>query len=154
MKSYFVLILTIFSFFQNFGQDFQMPNMPTKELERGGNLQNSSIADSLLSNFGDKSTKLNKNPDAKIEDYLLITRQYDTLRVDTSLTINKYHKINFLRKDNFGLMPFSNTGVAYNSLVFEPSNSISPKIGASNKYFAYDSADDVVYYDLPHHLQS
>ena len=149
MKSYFVLILTIFSFFQNFGQDFQMPNMPTKELERGGNLQNSSIADSLLSNFGDKSTKLNKNPDAKIEDYLLITRQYDTLRVDTSLTINKYHKINFLRKDNFGLMPFSNTGVAYNSLVFEPSNSISPKIGASNKYFAYDSADDVVYYDLP-----
>ena len=149
MKSYFVLILTIFSFFQNFGQDFQMPNMPTKELERGGNLQNSSIADSLLSNFGDKSTKLNKNPDAKIEDYLLITRQYDTLRIDTSLTINKYHKINFLRKDNFGLMPFSNTGVAYNSLVFEPSNSISPKIGASNKYFAYDSADDVVYYDLP-----
>ena len=149
MKSYFVLILTIFSFFQNFGQDFQMPNMPTKELERGGNLQNSSIADSLLSNFGDKSTKLNKNPDAKIEDYLLITRQYDTLRVDTSLTINKYHKINFLRKDNFGLMPFSNTGVAYNSLVFEPSNSISPKIGASNKYFAYDSPDDVVYYDLP-----
>jgi len=149
MKSYFILILTIFSFFQNFGQDFQMPNMPTKELERGGNLQNSSIADSLLSNFGDKSTKLNKNPDAKIEDYLLITRQYDTLRVDTSLTINKYHKINFLRKDNFGLMPFSNTGVAYNSLVFEPSNSISPKIGASNKYFAYDSADDVVYYDLP-----
>ena len=149
MKSYFVLILTIFSFFQNFGQDFQMPNMPTKELERGGNLQNSSIADSLLSNFGDKSTKLNKNPDAKIEDYLLITRQYDTLRIDTSLTINKYHKINFLRKDNFGLIPFSNTGVAYNSLVFEPSNSISPKIGASNKYFAYDSPDDVVYYDLP-----
>ena len=149
MKSYFVLILTVFSFFQNFGQDFQMPNMPTKELERGGNLQNSSIADSLLSNFGDKSTKLNKNPDAKIEDYLIITRQYDTLRVDTSLTINKYYKINFLRKDNFGLMPFSNTGVAYNSLVFEPSNSISPKIGASNKYFAYDSPDDVVYYDLP-----
>lgn len=149
MKSYFLFILTIFSFFQNFGQDFQMPNMPKKELERGGNLRNSSIADSLLSNFGDKSTKLNKNPDAKIQDYLLITRQYDTLTIDTSLTINKYHKINFLRKDNFGLMPFSNTGVAYNALVFEPSKSISPKIGASNKYFAYDSPDDVVYYDLP-----
>ena len=149
MKSYFVLILTVFSFFQNFGQDFQMPNMPTKELERGSNLRNSSIADSLLSNFGDKSTKLNKNPDAKIQDYLLITRQYDTLMIDTSLTINKYHKINFLRKDNFGLIPFSNTGVAYNTLVFEPSKSISPKIGASNKYLAYDSPDDVVYYDLP-----
>ena len=149
MKSYFVLILTVFSFFQNFGQDFQIPNMPTKELERGSNLRNSSIADSLLSNFGDKSTKLNKNPDAKIQDYLLITRQYDTLKIDTSLTINKYHKINFLRKDNFGLIPFSNTGVAYNTLVFEPSKSISPKIGASNKYLAYDSPDDVVYYDLP-----
>ena len=126
-----------------------MSKAPSQELERGGNLQNSPITDSLMSKFGNRSTKLNKNPDAKIEDYLIITRENDTIVVDTSLTIEKYHKINFLRKDNFDLISFSNTGVAYNTLSFSGINSITPKMGASNKYYSYDSVDDVVYYDLP-----
>ena len=126
-----------------------MPKAPSQELDRGGNLQNSSISDSLMTKFGNRSTKLNKNPDAKIQDYLIISRTNDTIAVDTSLTIEKYHKINFLRKDNFDLIPFSNTGVAYNTLSFSGINSINPKMGASNKYYSYDSVDDVVYYDLP-----
>jgi len=126
-----------------------MPKAPSQELDRGGNLQNSSISDSLMTKFGNRSTKLNKNPDAKIQDYLIISRTNDTITVDTSLTIEKYHKINFLRKDNFDLIPFSNTGVAYNTLSFSGINSINPKMGASNKYYSYDSVDDVVYYDLP-----
>ena len=126
-----------------------MPKAPSQELDRGVNLQNSSISDSLMTKFGNRSTKLNKNPDAKIQDYLIISRTNDTIAVDTSLTIEKYHKINFLRKDNFDLIPFSNTGVAYNTLSFSGINSINPKMGASNKYYSYDSVDDVVYYDLP-----
>jgi len=102
-----------------------------------------------MSKFGDRSTTLKKNPDAKIQDYLIISRKNDTIVVDTSLTIEKYHKINYLRKDNFDLIPFSNTGVAYNTLSFYEISSITPKMGASNKYYAYDSVDDVVYYDLP-----
>jgi len=149
MKYYLFLILVISYSIPNFGQDFQMPKAPSQELDRGGNLQNSSISDSLMSKFGNRSTKLNKNPDAKIQDYLIISRTNDTITVDTSLTIEKYHKINFLRKDNFDLIPFSNTGVAYNTLSFSGINSINPKMGASNKYYSYDSLDDVVYYDLP-----
>ena len=149
MKYYLFLILVISYSIPNFGQDFQMPKAPSQELDRGGNLQNSSISDSLMSKFGNRSTKLNKNPDAKIQDYLIISRTNDTITVDTSLTIEKYHKINFLRKDNFDLIPFSNTGVAYNTLSFSGINSINPKMGASNKYYSYDSVDDVVYYDLP-----
>ena len=149
MKYYLFLILVISYSIPNFGQDFQMPKAPSQELDRGGNLQNSSISDSLMSKFGNRSTKLNKNPDAKIQDYLIISRTNDTIAVDTSLTIEKYHKINFLRKDNFDLIPFSNTGVAYNTLSFSGINSINPKMGASNKYYSYDSVDDVVYYDLP-----
>ena len=149
MKYYLFLILVISYSIQNFGQDFQMPKAPSQELDRGGNLQNSSISDSLMTKFGNRSTKLNKNPDAKIQDYLIISRTNDTIAVDTSLTIEKYHKINFLRKDNFDLIPFSNTGVAYNTLSFSVINSINPKMGASNKYYSYDSVDDVVYYDLP-----
>ena len=149
MKYYLFLILVISYSIPNFGQDFQMPKAPSQELDRGGNLQNSSISDSLMTKFGNRSTKLNKNPDAKIQDYLIISRTNDTIAVDTSLTIEKYHKINFLRKDNFDLIPFSNTGVAYNTLSFSGINSINPKMGASNKYYSYDSVDDVVYYDLP-----
>ena len=149
MKYYLFFILVILYSFPNFGQDFQIPKSPSQELDRGGNLQNSSITDSLMSKFGNKSTKLNKNPDAKIQDYLIISRTNDTVAVDTSLTIEKYHKINFLRKDDFDLIPFSNTGVAYNTLSFYGINSINPKMGASNKYYSYDSVDDVVYYDLP-----
>lgn len=149
MKYYLFFILVIIYSFPNFGQDFQIPKSPSQELDRGGNLQNSSITDSLMSKFGNRSTKLNKNPDAKIQDYLIISRTNDTVAVDTSLTIEKYHKINFLRKDDFDLIPFSNTGVAYNTLSFYGINSINPKMGASNKYYSYDSVDDVVYYDLP-----
>ena len=149
MKNYLVLILVVFWSIQGFGQDFQMPKGPPQDLEQGGNLRNSSIGDSLMSKFGGKSTRLNKNPDAKIQDYLIITRQNDTVIIDTSLTIEKYHKINFLRKDDFELIPFSNTGVAYNTLSFSANNSIKPKMGASNKYISYKSVDDIVYYDLP-----
>jgi len=149
MKYYLFYILVILYSFPNFGQDFQIPKSPSQELDRGGNLQNSSITDSLMSKFGNRSTKLNKNPDAKIQDYLIISRTNDTVAVDTSLTIEKYHKINFLRKDDFDLIPFSNTGVAYNTLSFYGINSINPKMGASNKYYSYDSVDDVFYYDLP-----
>ena len=149
MKYYLFYILVILYSFPNFGQDFQIPKSPSQELDRGSNLQNSSITDSLMSKFGNRSTKLNKNPDAKIQDYLIISRTNDTVAVDTSLTIEKYHKINFLRKDDFDLIPFSNTGVAYNTLSFYGINSINPKMGASNKYYSYDSVDDVVYYDLP-----
>ena len=149
MKYYLFFILVILYSFPNFGQDFQIPKSPSQELDRGSNLQNSSIIDSLMSKFGNRSTKLNKNPDAKIQDYLIISRTNDTVAVDTSLTIEKYHKINFLRKDDFDLIPFSNTGVAYNTLSFYGINSINPKMGASNKYYSYDSVDDVVYYDLP-----
>ena len=149
MKNYIVLILVVFWSIQGFGQDFQMPKGPPQDLEQGGNLRNSSIGDSLMSKFGGKSTRLNKNPDAKIQDYLIITRQNDTVIIDTSLTIEKYHKINFLRKDDFELIPFSNTGVAYNTLSFSANNSIKPKMGASNKYISYKSVDDIVYYDLP-----
>ena len=69
MKNYLVLILVVFWSIQGFGQDFQMPKGPPQDLEQGGNLRNSSIGDSLMSKFGGKSTRLNKKPYAKIQDY-------------------------------------------------------------------------------------
>jgi len=46
---------------------------------------------------------------ANIKDYLIISSENDTTYVDTTLSIKKDYKFNYLRKDNFGLIPFSAT---------------------------------------------
>ena len=103
--------------------------------------------DSILSASIDNN--INKNTDARIEDYLIISSEMDTITVDTSLTIEKYYKMNFLRKDNFLLLPFSNSGLAYNELSFHSKNDLYSEIGAKNKKIVYKSADDVHYYNVP-----
>ena len=62
---------------------------------------------SLLDRLDPKDSK-DKKP--KIQDYLIISHKNDTTYVDTTLTIQKDYKFNYLRKDNFGLIPFSNLG--------------------------------------------
>ena len=59
---------------------------------------------------------------AKIEQYLIVSKDSDTTYVDTTLTIQKDYKFNYLRKDNFGLMQFANIGQTYNSLTPDFSN--------------------------------
>jgi len=96
----------------------------------------------------EKSTKLLKNLDAKIDDYSIINYKNDSLKADTSLTINKLYKLNYLRKDNFELIEFSNTGHTYNTLSFVNSNSLFPQIGSSAKHYNYMKANDINYYHV------
>ena len=103
--------------------------------------------DSILSASIDNN--IIKNTDAKIEDYLIISSEMDTISVDTSLTIEKYYKMNYLRKDNFHLLPFSNSGLAYNDLSFHSKKNHYTDIGAKNKKIIYESADDIKYYHVP-----
>ena len=42
-----------------------------------------------------------KNDEANIKDYKIITRENDTIQLDTTLSIYKEYKFNYLRKDNF-----------------------------------------------------
>ena len=65
----------------------------------------------------DRGTKkIAKNTKAKIEDYKIISRKGDTTHVDTTLTIQKEYKFNYLRRDYFELLPFNNMGQTYNTL--------------------------------------
>lgn len=85
-----------------------------------------------------------------IDLYKIYTLQKDTTFVDTSLTIKSEYKYNFLRKDIFGLMPFSNEGQTYNTLDFGLENkSVMPAIGFSGKHFNYLEAKDIKYYSVP-----
>lgn len=86
---------------------------------------------------------------ATIDMYKIVTLQRDTTYVDTSLTIQKEYRVNYLRKDNFGLLPFNNEGHTYNTLdyginQFNP----FPEVGFKAKHFAYLQAEDIKYYNV------
>jgi len=91
-----------------------------------------------------------KNDKANIKDYKIITRENDTIQLDTTLSIYKEYKFNYLRKDNFDLLPFSNMGQTYNTLSENfKSNALLPSFGAQAKHFNYMELDDIQYYHVP-----
>lgn len=91
-----------------------------------------------------------KEQKPSIDLYKIYTLQKDTTYVDTSLTIKSEYKYNFLRKDIFGLLPFSNEGQTYNTLNFGlKNNAIMPVMGFSGKHFNYIESNEVKYYSVP-----
>lgn len=87
---------------------------------------------------------------ASIDMYLQFNKAVDTSIVDTTLTIKKDYKFNYLQKDNFGLMPFANIGQTYNSLSFNAvNNNTQPLFGARARHFNYLEKDDIKYYMVP-----
>jgi hypothetical protein len=111
----------------------------------------SSQQDTISGNSRRSSSEVkDKNPKAKIEEYLIISHENDTTFVDTTLTIQKEYKFNYLRKDNFGLIPFSNLGQTYNSLTHNFENtSLMPDFGARARHFNYMEIEDINYYRVP-----
>ena len=141
-------VLLFFSLSINlFSQNIDKPNMSLRELKQ--NFDITQLSDSLMDSFTiEKSTKILKNLDAKIEDYTIINQRNDSLKVDTSLTIDKHYKLNFLRDDNFELIEFSNTGHTYNTLSFVDKDNLLPEIGSSAKHYNYMQANDIDYYHV------
>ncbi|EAR00628.1 putative porin [Maribacter sp. HTCC2170] len=84
-----------------------------------------------------------------IKDYKIISHARDTTYLDTTLTIQKEYKYNYLRKDNFELMPFSNIGQPYNKLGVDfERNHLYPLIGAKAKHYNYFEVEDIDYYNV------
>jgi len=96
------------------------------------------------------TVKKKKAKIAKIEQYLIVTLEHDTIHADTSLTIKSAYKQNHLRKDLFGLLEFPNIGQPLNILQYSlTSDSPYPEIGFSAKHYNYLQADDIRYYSAP-----
>ncbi|WP_234969244.1 putative porin [Winogradskyella jejuensis] len=94
--------------------------------------------------------KSNKASVATIYAYKIISKDSDTTYVDTTLTIKKEYKYNYLRKDNFNRIQFANTGQTYNSLSFDNSSrNIMPLFSAQARHFNYMEVDDINYYHVP-----
>lgn len=86
----------------------------------------------------------------KYTDYKIISITNDTTVVDTTLTLQKDFKFNYLRKDNFELLAFHNQGQTFTKLGYNfENNSLLPTIGASAKQFNYFKVEDIYYYEVP-----
>jgi hypothetical protein len=95
------------------------------------------------------TVKKKKAKIATIDQYQIITLEHDTTYVDTSLTLKSAYKQNHIRKDDFGLLAFSNIGQPFNTLQYSLTNfSPYPEIGFSGKHFNYLQADQINYYSV------
>lgn len=96
-----------------------------------------------------RSTSNKKAPKAPIDQYKIITLSKDTTFVDTSLTIQKEYNFNYLRKDTYGLLAFTNEGQPYTTLDFGINNFTAfPEFGFSGKHFSYVGVEDIDYYHV------
>src|SRR5690554_1574162 len=92
----------------------------------------------------------NKQEKPPITAYKIISEDRDTTFVDTTLNIYKKYRFNYLRRDNFGLLPFSNVGQTYNSLVYSFDDTpMKPKFVAQSHHYAYRDASEINYYNVP-----
>ncbi len=139
---YLLLLLFVFLSTSLFSQEDSIP--PAKKLD-------STLV--MMQKKGKSKEKKDKQKDEiviTIKDYKIISFARDTTFLDTTLTIQKEYKYNYLRKDNFELMPFSNVGQPYNKLGVNFENKMFyPSIGAKANHLNYKEVQDVNYYNVP-----
>ncbi len=142
MKKFFLVFFCFFSIQLLFSQ--------IRQLDRGlGNFNGGSLNQGLDS-ISDNEINVKLSGKTKYTDYKIISFKNDTTIIDTTLTLKKHYKFNFLRKDNFELLPFHNQGQTFNNLGYDFSNiSQFPDIGFRAKQFGFFEIEDVDYYHVP-----
>ncbi len=134
----FLVFFSFFSFAQiNQGQ----------QLGRMSNRFEGNVSDSL--NYREEF-KVKLSDKTFYTDYKIINLKNDTTFVDTTLSISKYYKFNYLKKDNFGYQEFENMAQTFTTLTYDFNEpTLYPKIGAKAKHFNFYEVEDVHYYSVP-----
>lgn len=118
----------------------QRQDVPTNRGGGFGNQQGGDAPNNKIADF--------KRP--PIDDYKIISIKRDTTTVDTSLTIAKDYKFNYLRRDRYGLLPFANSGQTYNTLIHNfDHQGTTPQSVAQARHFNYMGVDEITYFYLP-----
>ena len=141
MKSNILLALLI-SLFISTGL-FSQRDLKLAKLNQYSNKQSDSINTS-------SSTTVTLSGKTKYTDYKIISHKRDTTYIDTTLTLQKEYKFNYLRKDLFEFLEFHNQGQAVNNLGYSFNNVYRfPDIGFSAKQASYFNIDDIDYFEVP-----
>jgi len=105
--------------------------------------------DRKIGNLPPKKNGGGQGQEITIKDYKIISYERDTTFLDTTISIQKEFRNNFLRRDDFELMPFANVGQPYNKLgVNFDLKDTYPSMGATAKHFNYMEKRDVDYYNV------
>ncbi|MFK5983185.1 MAG: putative porin [Flavobacteriaceae bacterium] len=97
-----------------------------------------------------EKSKKEKKEKPSVTLYKIVSAKQDTTYVDTSLTIQRDYKFNYLRKDGFELQEFSNVGQPYNNLAYEFDKiNLKPLFAAQAHHFNYKEINDMQYYYVP-----
>ena len=141
MKSNILLALLI-SLFISTGL-FSQRDLKRGKLKQYSNKQSDSINTSSI-------TTVTLSGKTKYTDYKIISHKRDTTYIDTTLTLQKEYKFNYLRKDLFEFLEFHNQGQAVNNLGYSFNNVYPfPDIGFSAKQASYFNIDDIDYFEVP-----
>ncbi|MDG2397419.1 MAG: putative porin [Flavobacteriaceae bacterium] len=128
--------------FQNIKIDtittIEKDSLDLKVLSKSNNNQNTKEKDSL------------KLDSLKIDMYKIMDYKYLTTYVDTTISVLKDYKMNYLRRDYFELLPFANTGHAFNRMGYDFfKRSVIPQMGARSKHYGYTERNEIKYYEVP-----
>ena len=149
MKFYsFFVIIFVSSFSLLCSQELQTESKPVVVEEE--TTKQKTTTNSLKNILQIKQDTLDKSPKADIKKYISINIQGDSIYLDTTLTIKKHYKFNYLRKDNLELLKYSNIGQTYNNLTHRFDDlSFLPEFSFSSKSHAYLSSNDIKYFQVP-----
>ncbi len=149
MKFYsFFVIIFVSSFSLLCSQEHQTESKPVVVEEE--TTKQKTTTNSLKNILQIKQDTLDKSPKADIKKYISINIQGDSIYLDTTLTIKKHYKFNYLRKDNLELLKYSNIGQTYNNLTHRFDDlSFLPEFSFSSKSHAYLSSNDIKYFQVP-----
>ncbi len=143
MKKHILFIVALVSVSMTWAQENNR-----EETEGGSVFNQNSVQDPDTSRRTDRSKDEKEKP--PITDYKIFTIKNDTTHLDTTLTLHKDYKFNYLRRDDFELQPINNVGQTYNSLAKrEERDRVLPLFGARARHFNFIEADDVLYYQVP-----
>ncbi|RKS55047.1 putative beta-barrel porin [Gillisia mitskevichiae] len=97
-----------------------------------------------------RSTQKDSLEKPPITAYKIFSVSGDSTYVDTTLTIQKDYKFNYLRKDNFELVSFANVGQTYNKLAYNFNEiDLIPELGARARHYNFMEVQDIYYYEVP-----
>jgi hypothetical protein len=143
-KSLFLLsILIFFAVSSLFSQKFVKPTKAGNNFNAINDKQNDSLRNTNV-------IKITLSGETTYTDYKVFSHKRDTTYIDTTLTLQKEYKFNYLRKDLFEFLEFHNQGQAINNLGYSFNNIYRfPDIGFSAKQASYLDIEDIKYYEVP-----
>jgi len=98
----------------------------------------------------DREASKKKKEKPSITLYKIVSAQRDTTFVDTSLSIQKEYKFNYLRRDIFELQEFVNVGQTYNTLAYNFNDTnLKPLFAAQSHHFNYTEIEGMRYFNVP-----